>query len=59
KLQNKVLYKEYLKINGKKNYLKKIIIGPKVKDAKVFREYIKTEINSRTVEVTVSDAPLD
>ena len=56
---NKVLYKNYLQINNNKNFLEKIIVGPKVSKPTVIKEYVQRNMQKTKIEVTVSNAPLD
>ncbi|MBR6200061.1 MAG: hypothetical protein IKQ61_07365 [Spirochaetales bacterium] len=56
---NKVLYKNYLQINNNKNFLEKIIVGPKVSKPNVIKEYVQRNMQKTKIEVTVSNAPLD
>jgi hypothetical protein len=48
-----------MKINDGRNFLEKIIIGPRVKDVEDVKKNINKNMKGSKVEVTVSNAPLD
>ncbi len=53
------IHKDYMKINDGRNFLEKIIIGPRVKDVEDVKKNINKNMKGSKVEVTVSNAPLD